>query len=102
MTRAEAFTNTEWIAVKALLIAAIAIEDPDEKVSILDAALDRAWIHGRHAGEVAERERCARIADEYDGDGHAHGQETQLGDSVRTQRDIAAAIRSLAPAPEVK
>src|SRR6185436_18400804 len=80
----KAFTNTEWIAVKALLIAAIAIEDPDEKVSILDAALDRAWIHGRHAGEVTERERCARIEEQHEMPGGP----------------CAAAIRSLAP--EVK
>lgn len=41
-----------------------------------------------------EREACAAIADEYDGEGHNHGQYTQLGDSVHTQRDIAAAIRA--------
>jgi len=48
------------------------------------------------AGVAAEREACAKVADDYDGDGHNHGQYTQLGDSAKTQRDIAAAIRSRA------
>jgi hypothetical protein len=45
------------------------------------------------AVRAAERERCAQIALDYDGDGHKHGLYTQLGDSVKTQHDIAAAIR---------
>ena len=44
-------------------------------------------------------ERCAKVADDYDGDGHDHDYYTQLGNSRRTQSDIAAAIRALGREP---
>jgi hypothetical protein len=48
---------------------------------------------------AAERERCAKVAEDYDGDGlRGSGYEDQLGDARQTQREIAAAIRALEPA----
>ena len=38
-------------------------------------------------------EAAAKVAEEYDGDGHDHDHYTQLGDSRRTQSDITAEIR---------
>lgn len=44
-----------------------------------------------------ERERCAAIADEYDGAGMEIDLHRQDGDAYRTRSDIAAAIRAQVP-----
>lgn len=44
----------------------------------------------------AVRERCAKLADDYDGKGRScPGYDAQLGDSLQTSMDISAAIRAL-------
>jgi len=41
----------------------------------------------------AETERCAKMAEDYNGDGMLGEREAQLGNAFRTKSDIAAAIR---------
>ena len=43
--------------------------------------------------EATQRERDAKIAEDYDGSGMGHHYYAQLGDAAETQRDIADAIR---------
>lgn len=47
-----------------------------------------------------ERERCACVAEDYEGAGIDGGMDAHLGDGYRTRRDIAAAIRALLDTPE--
>jgi len=72
-------------------------EVSDEAVKPIAEAIARA----RHAGAVAERERCARVAD-----AEAKKCGARLGDEWNmcrcTAGIIAAAIRSLAPDTEGK
>jgi hypothetical protein len=42
----------------------------------------------------AEREACAQVADDYDGEGMNAGAHYGLGDACQTRRDIATAIRA--------
>jgi len=43
-------------------------------------------------------EEAAKAAEDYDGDGmRSQGHDAQLGDAFLTRREIAAAIRALAP-----
>jgi len=97
----KAFTNTEWLTVKALLIAAIAIEDPDEKVSILDAALDRAWSHGRSAGFRAGIESTAKVlaaADDLSLAWNDHSRsEDNMGIEITALCAAITAFRALSP-----
>jgi len=46
------------------------------------------------AAIAAEREACAKIADEYDGAGMDASLHSQSGDAYTTRREIAAAIRN--------
>lgn len=43
---------------------------------------------------MAERERCAKVAEDYDGPGLEYGMDYQLGDASRTIYDISTAIRA--------
>jgi len=60
-------------------------------------AIMAGYDRGHGAGFRAGIESAAKVADTYDGAGHDHDQYTQLGNSVRTQTDIVAAIRALSP-----
>lgn len=62
----------------------------------LDYRGDVKLVVARHvdAAIAKERERCAMVADEYDGDGLTVGYDAHLGDAYLTRREIANAIRN--------
>jgi len=73
----------------------------------LAIVIARAIARARHAGEVAERERCARLADAYENDcaatlNDSRGQDGEAAAHADAAHHIAAAIRSLAPDTEGK
>ena len=67
------------------------------------AMISQAIARARHAGEVAEREKCAKLCEaratqNEDEDDDTTGRFTPNDHRAIEARDIAAAIRSLAPA----
>ena len=52
---------------------------------------------------AAERERCAKVAEDYEGRGidPGDGYHAQLGDASLTRREIATTIRALSPHPGI-
>lgn len=66
----------------------------DYSWSVKGSELIAALTAARAAGVAAERERCAKIAEDYDGDGMIGGMDMHLGNAILTRSDIAAAIRA--------
>ena len=66
---ARRFNAAPWNEVRALLVAAIAIESDEERAGVLIAALDRAHAHGferaiREAAGLASFHGCGGVAEE--------------------------------------
>jgi len=74
-----AAASESWRGLRALLVAAVSVEDGEEKVSVFLAALDRAHSHGSTEGYRAGIEAAAKVCDEH----------AVLNDAVEGAEDMA-------------
>jgi len=72
----------EWAHVPLWAVQNAHYTRTDHVQTLIAEAVAAAW------------ERCAKVAEDYDGDGiDCRGWDYQLGDAFKTRSDIAAAIR---------
>ena len=70
---------------------------------LLEAIADCVIAPALAEARAAERERCAKVAEDYEGRGidPGDGYHAQLGDASLTRREIATTIRALSPHPGI-
>lgn len=98
MTRPDDISQEAWDSASALVfveaapLVSIPCSGPDHFQMINDP--QTAVACAIMAATLAEREACAKVADEYVWDEHALAQATEIGNAVHYQSvEIAAAIR---------